>query len=212
MFTQATRGGVRSWATLVGAVAALVLGLAPGAGATATFTVDSAGDGGDSSLADNLCIDGTGHCTLRAAIQQANSTAGADQIQFDIAGAVVHTIALNSVLPAITGAVTITGYSQPGSSANTLATGDNAVVTVELTSKIPGLALVDAFTVRAAATIRGLVINRMPGPQIGVQTAGGSVIAGNFIGTDSTGALDPRAGTGTSAPGDRHQLVADEHD
>jgi hypothetical protein len=41
----------------------------------------------------------------------------------------------------------------------------------------------------------------MPGPQISVQTAGGSVIAGNFIGTDPTGTLDPSPGTGTAAPG-----------
>jgi CSLREA domain-containing protein len=51
------------------------------AGASAsTFTVDSAADAGDSNTGDGLCDDGTGHCTLRAAIQQADASGGANTI------------------------------------------------------------------------------------------------------------------------------------
>ncbi|MCM3872256.1 MAG: CSLREA domain-containing protein [Pyrinomonadaceae bacterium] len=53
----------------------------PIARAATTFTVNSTGDGVDSNLVDGVCNDGTGACTLRAAIQQAN-VAGGDSINF----------------------------------------------------------------------------------------------------------------------------------
>ena len=40
-----------------------------------TLNVTSNGDGSDSDLTDGVCNDGTGKCTLRAAIAQANSAA-----------------------------------------------------------------------------------------------------------------------------------------
>lgn len=52
----------------------IVLLTRPGAEADpATFTVDSTGDGGDSNTADGVCDDGSGNCTLRAAIELANA-------------------------------------------------------------------------------------------------------------------------------------------
>ena len=68
--------------------------------APATFTVTSTANGGTGSL--------------RAAIQSANTTAGADIIDFNIAGSGVRTIALNGALPQITEQVTIDGTTQPG--------------------------------------------------------------------------------------------------
>src|SRR6267378_3823963 len=65
--------------------------------------------------------------TLRRAINDANSTPGFDTIMFNIPGAGLHTINLTSALPAIMYPVMIDGYSQAGSSVNTLAVGDNAV-------------------------------------------------------------------------------------
>jgi CSLREA domain-containing protein len=60
----------------------------------ATFTVNSTGDGADANTADNICDSDLGtadeQCTLRAAIQQANATSGADQINFSIPGTGVH--------------------------------------------------------------------------------------------------------------------------
>src|ERR671926_346430 len=69
----------------------------PAARAATTFTVNSAGDGADANLADNVCNDGGGNCTLRAAIQQANATAGTDTINFSVTG----TINLTGPLPDI---------------------------------------------------------------------------------------------------------------
>jgi uncharacterized delta-60 repeat protein/CSLREA domain-containing protein len=101
--------------------------LQPVAYAAATFTVNSTGDGADSNTADDLCNDGTGNCTLRAAIQQANATAGADTIAFSVAG----TVNLTGALPAIASDITING---PGSSLLNVRRdtgGDYRIFTVE---------------------------------------------------------------------------------
>ena len=103
----------------------------------ATFVVNSVGDAADFNTADNICETATaGECTLRAAIEQANATAGTDAIEFSIApfDSVVKTIAPAIALPNITQAVTIDGYTQPLSMANTNPTtmGINAVLLIEL--------------------------------------------------------------------------------
>src|SRR5262245_8892871 len=79
----------------------------------AIFTVTSADDSGLGSL--------------RQAILDANAAAnnnGPDQIRFNIPGSGSFTIALTQNLPTITDAVVIDGYTQPGASPNTLATGN----------------------------------------------------------------------------------------
>src|SRR4051794_26262642 len=76
--------------------------------AATTFTVNSTGDGADNNLADNVCNDGSGNCSLRAAIQQANATSGTDTINFSVTG----TINLTGALPDIIGILNING---PGS-------------------------------------------------------------------------------------------------
>src|SRR5207245_861491 len=74
---------------------------------------------------------GTG--SLRQAITDANSMGGGT-INFNIPGGGVHTISPLSVLPTMTQTVTIDGYSQPGSSANTNppTMGINAILQIEL--------------------------------------------------------------------------------
>jgi len=65
----------------------IVLLTSPGAEAgPATFTVDSTGDGGDNNTTDGVRDGGSGSCTQRAAIEQANADAGTDTIEFDISG------------------------------------------------------------------------------------------------------------------------------
>lgn len=53
--------------------------VAPPAGAV-TFTVDATYDAIDSDLHDGVCDDGTGSCTLRAAVMQANASSGDDLV------------------------------------------------------------------------------------------------------------------------------------
>lgn len=99
------------------------------------------------STGDNVANDG--RCTLREAITISNNGNrsgaaagecpdgvfnGRDTISFNITGAGcitggVCTIVPASELPQLREPVTIDGYTQPGASANTLAVGNNAVIT-----------------------------------------------------------------------------------
>src|SRR5918993_3130734 len=88
-----------------------------------TFTVNSTGDAEDSDTGDDVCqVEGfVFGCSLRAAIQQADITDGADTINFNIHptdpncdSSGVCTISPDSELPEIDDRLTINGYSQPG--------------------------------------------------------------------------------------------------
>ncbi|HNC44997.1 MAG TPA: VCBS repeat-containing protein, partial [Acidobacteriota bacterium] len=127
----------------------------------ATFSVNSTGNGADSNTADGVCNDGSGNCTLRAAIQQANASSGADVINFAIAGAGPHTIAPtgSTNLPSIQETLTINGYSQSGASRNTLSIGDNAVLRIELNGTGAGPASRGLQVDASNCVISGLVIN-----------------------------------------------------
>jgi hypothetical protein len=146
---------------------------------------------GDPFVVTNTNDSGQG--SLRQAIINANlfpDNPNTDLIHFDIPGSGVHVINLLTALPVISNAVTIDGYSQPGSSFNTLATGDNAVIEIELNGASAGAAngLGIAGTGAAGSVIEGLDINRFEGAGISTGTGATNLtIVGNFIGTDPTG-------------------------
>ena len=104
----------------------LLLSLAGPAGAD-TFVVNTTDD-----TTDGTC--NAAHCSLREALAAALSAVGAPHvINFAIPGAGVRTINVGGTLPQINQSVTIDGYTQPGSSPNTNATGAiNAVPLIEL--------------------------------------------------------------------------------
>ena len=140
--------------------------------------------------------------SLRQAILDSNASVGVlDTITFNISGAGVQTIVPLTILPAITDPVVIDGYTQPGSSPNTLAIGNNSVHLIELNGNANSMGtggLVNALTITAGnSTVRGLVINRFNSGNTGannitLQTLGGNKIEGCFIGLDATGeAADP---------------------
>jgi hypothetical protein len=157
-------------------------------GGTVVFTVTNTQDAGPGSL--------------RQAILDANARPGADVIDFAIPGSGVQTIAVGSTtglpLPASTDSITIDGYSQPGARANTLTTGDNAVLLIQLEGSHAG-AGANGLTISAGvSTVRGLVINRFlqtpyPANQGGIgillDANGGNVIQGNYLGTDAAGTI-----------------------
>ncbi len=152
--------------------------------AAATFTVTNANDSGAGSL--------------RQAILDANSSAGPHTIQFAIPGAGVHTITPGTPLPVITSSTTIDGYTQAGSSPNTLPfpQGTNAVPTIELSGQALPLDL-NARGLRILAggsVVRGLAINRfyITGLQIEPGAGDGIQIRGNYIGTAPDGLTVPR--------------------
>ena len=80
----------------------------------ATFTVDSLLDTGDANVGDGIAADVGGNATLRAAIQEANFTSGADTIGFNIGGGGPQTINLSNNLPIVVNPLTIDASTQPG--------------------------------------------------------------------------------------------------
>jgi S-layer homology domain len=138
-----------------------ILAMALAAPLTAnTYTVTSTADSGVG--------------TLRQAILDANTNPGADTIAFNIVGSGVHTIAVASALPTITGPTTVDGYTQPGSSANTNPTsmGLNTVLQIEIDCSAVGAT--NCLKVAADdVTIKGLVLE------------------GCFLGTDPSGTQIP---------------------
>jgi CSLREA domain-containing protein len=99
------------------AAAVAMLGVGAGPASAAVITVDSTADTPD-ALLDGNCDDGSGNCTLRAAITESNnSTAVDDQIAFDagFTGALpASRIVLGSALPAVTDTTEIAGADCTG--------------------------------------------------------------------------------------------------
>ena len=185
---------------VIGALLMVFL-LAPPAHAFSTFTVNLTADTPDANLSNAVCDvnpSASGNqCTLRAAIQQANVSVGADTINFNISGTGVHTISPASALPVITKPVIINGYSQPGSSVNKLAKGTNAKLLIEINGNNAGGAS-GLFIVASDSVVKGLVINRFIFHAIRIQPEFGEGpaevvtnvrIEGNFLGTAPTGTI-----------------------
>jgi CSLREA domain-containing protein len=140
---------------------------------------------------DGVC-DGT-HCSLREAMEAANSTASHDTIEFNIPGSPPYTIQPASPLPEIVAPVTIDGTSQPGFAGSPI---------IELDGSNAG-DYANGLTITAGDSIvKGLVINRFSANGIQIATNGGNVIQGNFIGTDVTGTLSFGNGAGGVNVGD----------
>jgi CSLREA domain-containing protein len=230
------RGRIASWCGgSLCAVTAIAFAWAPTALAGSpilnTFTVNQTGDASDSALGDmpNACdVDlpiGGDQCTLRAAIEEANATAGHDKIAFNIPGDGVHTIQPATALPSILEQTTVDGLTQPGASANTQPVGkpSDAVLLIELDGiNFPNDPIVHGFDIQAGganSTIRGMVItNFAPWAGINIQAANGVTITGNYLGTNPAGtAASPNGigvlvvgGTGNAiggqAPADRNLI------
>jgi hypothetical protein len=189
------------------AILTLAIALATGIASASTFTVINTNDSGSGSL--------------RQAIINANTNPGADSIHFNIPGAGVHSIIPLSALPTITDPVVIDGYTQPGSSPNTLAAGNNSTHLIELNGNGADF---PALTVTAGnCTLRGLVINRFngngPANALNLQTGGNNTIVGCFFGISADGTTaqnnsrlgidiesSPNNTIGGTDPGDRNVI------
>ena len=141
-----------------------------------TFTVNSLNDTPDAVI-NGTCNDGTGACTLRAAIQEANATTTLDTIAFNI-GSGTPTIQVGSTtlspLPTITQPVIINGNT-------------GGATRIELNGTSAG-AGANGLTISAGgSTVEALVINRFGGSGIVLTTSGSNVIKNNYIGSDAAG-------------------------
>jgi hypothetical protein len=158
---------------------ALFLSAAVGGGVSTglTYTVMNTADSGAGSL--------------RQAILDANGNAGADSISFAISGTGVHTISPLTPLPTITDAVTIDGYSQPGSSVNTNGPGLglNSAPAIEIDGTNLGSGpSATCININASnVTIRGLIINRCYNDVL-ITSGSNNKVEGSFLGTDPAGA------------------------
>ena len=220
------RGAVRCLLCISRTACAAML-LAPTLLAAATLTV--------TSTADTIAVDGA--VTLREAIASVNAGANAnadivasgmygvdDAIHFDIAGgcATACRITLASSLGTLAKPVIIDGYTQPGSSANTLAVGDNAAIRIEIDGDmLPGgvvLTLAGSDTTLSGLDLHG---GGLGGAILDIDSGSNYTIEGNFIGTDATasnvnGAAERGAGLlvfasnvhiGGAAPGQRNVIA-----
>ncbi|MBI5933203.1 MAG: CSLREA domain-containing protein [Chloroflexi bacterium] len=84
------------------------------ASAGGALVVTMVNDGSDANPGDGFCAISGGSCTLRAAIEEANAHAGADNIIFSLPGAGIHVMSITSgPLPTITDTLNLDGTSQP---------------------------------------------------------------------------------------------------
>jgi len=135
----------------------------------ATYTVMNTNDSGSGSL--------------RWAIDQANGTTGADTIAFNIAGAGSQTIIPQSALSVIIYPVVIDGWTQGGA-------GYTGPPLIEIDGSSAGFAANGLWISAGSCLVRGLVINRFDWEGIWMDTNGGNVIQGNYIGVDVSRTAD----------------------
>ena len=143
------------------------------------FTVNSIGDLSDEFPGNGVCLTDAGDCTLRAAIEESNALAGAQNINFNIPGAGVQTIAPTSALPSIIGVTVIDAATQPGYAGTPLIflDGTNAG------------AAANGLTATAQVGIRGLAIgNFAQGSGIALNGGADSQVQSCYLGLNPTGA------------------------
>lgn len=129
-----------------------------------SFVVNTDGSGADINKGDGLCATFQGDCTLRAAIQEGNSTAGADLITFAISE-----LLISSITP-VTRQITIDGTSQ----GKVFLSNNAGALTI---SGDAGSSVVRNLIIR-----RSLVLQSIDG---------GTRVEGCYIGTDKTGSTVP---------------------
>lgn len=194
-------GGRRRYWVLATALILLACALAaPAAASAAVFTVDSTADEVDETLGNEACLTAAGKCTLRAAIEESNSSAGEpDEIAFDVTlfdGQVTGTIVLGSELPAIVDRVRIFGRECPtaagvnGPCVGVVGVGSEPAFVVDNVKnvEIKGLAVTGAET---GISVNGSASFKARGDWLGVKldgSAGGGNTTGILLGPESNAA------------------------
>ena len=171
--TSAARVGRRVTAILTAVVAMLAFGpgALPSAHAQDTYVVDASGDTGDSTPGNETCDDGSGNCTLRAAIEEANNDGpDRDIIEFSIPS----TGSFATITPS--GELTI---QEPviidGTTANGYPSSVDGPV-VEINGSSAGSSASGLSIQASDVTIRGLGINEYPDDGIQISSSATSVL------------------------------------
>ncbi len=182
--------------------------LAPAAVRAETlFVVNRKGDATDLNPGNGRCDSSTlsgRQCTLRAAIQEANALAGPDSIHFAIDGS-PKVIAPTSPLPPIVERLSINGWSQAGTEANTLTVGNDAVFKIVLDGVNAGPGANGLALSGTNSTVFGLVVQRFSGSGILISGSKNQVF-GNLIGTNAAGTTARGNGVGITITGDQNTV------
>lgn len=126
-------------------VTSIVAALACSTAAAATFTVNDLGDAGDASPGDGDCATAGGVCTLRAAIEEAEASGGADTLAFEL-DVDNPSIATQSPLPTVADELHIDGSTHP----------DGVIVNGEdFDSDIPALVVTAELVQLSGLTLEG---------------------------------------------------------
>ncbi len=129
----------------------------------------------------------TGAGSLRQAIMDANVTPG-NTVAFNIPPP-TYDIYLFTALPVITNAMTFDGFTQPGSTSNTIATyGNNSTLIVNIHPSAQGLGGINVRT--NYVTVRGLGFRQYQVAAVYLQSGNSNVVEGCQFGTDAAGLLD----------------------
>ena len=145
--------------------------------AASTLVVNSAQDTTDLRC-DPLDEAAGLECTLREAIQASNESAGVDVISFNIPTAAPWTIAVTSPLPTVSDPAVIDGTTQPGHAGRPV---------VELNGALAGTATQGLRVTAGDTTIRGLSITSFGGTGLALESGGGNVVKGSFLGVGVSG-------------------------
>jgi parallel beta-helix repeat protein len=158
------------------------------------WLINDNGDGVDANPGDGLCETSTaGQCTLRAAIMEANAWAGSDLAAFALpncpgAGCIITPA---SVLPSVTGQLTIDGQTQPGWTAAPL---------VDLRGEGAGAGSSGLNVTAAGSIVRGLAVGGFLQSGI-VVNANNVTIEGVYAGVAPDGVTARANGAVNSATG-----------
>lgn len=157
----------QSWRLLCTALLLIVANSA----SAAVYSVDSIGDGSDSDPGDGQCATSDGECTLRAAIEEANSDPDEDRVHFAIVLGQVPIIEAGS-LP-ITEPIQILGATQTQGQVAIDFTGHNG------------------FQLSAGdSTLKGLTLYNYDEYGVRISEHGGNRISDCRLGTSASGTLD----------------------
>jgi outer membrane lipoprotein-sorting protein len=167
-------------------------------GLTVTNTNDTI-NGNTTSVLSLIANPGPDGISLREAITAADNTPGANTITFDIPGGGIQTIALASLLPAITEPVTLDATSQPGYAGTPLIEVDGAAIS-------GGTSVLDVDA--NGVTIVGLALHGASnGNAIQVDSVSGTIVQGDYLGLSATGISTYDTGTGIVLTGSTNSLI-----
>ncbi|UGS34531.1 NosD domain-containing protein [Capillimicrobium parvum] len=183
-------------------------------GLWATVMASGALAGAASASADVFTVANTndsGRGSLRSAILQANSQAGADEVHFDIPGRGVHTILVRTAadastgLPSVTGPLSIDGRTQPGFAGTPLIELENDFENDRQLNdrQLTGLKITAGHSRVASLSMTGFE------KAIVLMDNGSNVIAGNRLNGNKIGvrATSPSNTIGGTTPADRNVVA-----